>query len=506
MLNDSLFHPLLISDDNALTICTEDDLKSLRFPLPEFAPYLTTDPFEIQRRQLVFSDLLQHPRLTDLLEESTAKLDNLSEMCRKIGNVGSSGNEAILYSLLELQFYTETVHLLFKGCGYTLSSDLLKIFFETVEKIHSDSQFAALQKLLDETQIKLRRIRSVTVGVNLDAQLNVSEAGIVSINDAPFVTASPLGKLFRKENPPKDYTCIASVGIREIGGLTDRNRIALDQNFYTAMNEILKQSLRNMKRTMLDTVLPSIRSLLSVGNELAFFVKGTRYLEKLQQAKLPLSYPACSNVLSVKDLYNPLLLDKVHHGRIVPSHVTLNDQTEIYVLTGPNSGGKTVYLTAIGIGQIMFQLGLPIPARCAEMRICKTVVTHFTKESAKSTESRLADETIRLRECLGKVTKDSLVLLDEVFSSTSAYDARILAEALLEYLAKIGCSAFYVTHLHELAVKIKENQLSPSIKALSAEVSNGKRTYRITESPQEEVSTSLAHDVVMENGLGFLFE
>ncbi len=510
MLTEHILSPLLTMDENALLICSAEDLKAVHFPYPDFAPYLTVDASEIERRQRIFRDLIQIPKLTDLLEQSLIKLSDLSEIFRKIGNINGTSNETILYSLLEIQFFTDAVLLLHAGCDedifLKIQSEALKNFFKTIERMVSDDQFCALRKLLDDTKLKLRSIRSVTVGVNLDAQLNVSEAGIVSINEEAFATASPLSKIFRKENPSEEFTCIASVGIKEIGGLTDKNRISLDHNFYSAMNDILRTSLRGLKRNIVDTVIPSIRSLLGAMDEVTFLVKGARYLQKLQKEKIPLSYPVCSSDVSIVSLYNPLLLDKIPRGRIVPSDVKLNDQAKVFVLTGPNSGGKTVYLTAIGTAQVLFQMGLPVPAQNAEMRIYQSILTHFIKNIVKSTESRLADETIRLKECLQRVSEDSLILLDEVFSSTSAYDALFLAEALLDYLAKIGCHAFYVTHLHELAVKIRNNGMSPYINALSAEISNGKRTYRITEASDEETNTSLARDVVMENGLGFLFE
>jgi len=510
MIKEHILSPLLTSDKNALLICQADDLMSLHFPFPDYASYLTTDAFEIEQRQFMFRDLLQISQLADLLEKAIDKISDLSDVCKKIGKISGTSNESLLYSLLEIEFFTDTVLLL--NNGYTennlceMKSRRLKNFFEEVQAIISDEQFISLQKILDETKVKLRNIRSITVGVNLDAQLNVCEAGIVSINDEAFVTASPLSKFFRKENSPAEFTCIASVGIKELGGLTDKNRISLDQNFYSALNDILWNSLRGLKRNIADAVMPAIRSLLGIQDDLSFLIKCTRYLNKLQNEKLPLSYPVYSSTVSIASLYNPLLVEKTQRNKIVPSNVNLDHEKRVFVLTGPNSGGKTIYLTAIGIAQILFQLGLPVPAQSAKMRIYESIVTHFSKQSIKTAESRLADETIRLKECLRRVTKDTLFLLDEVFSSTSAYDALFLAEALLTYLTKIGCHAFYVTHLHELAAKIKNNEISPYIKALSAEVTNGKRTYRIIESCSEESISSLARDVVLENGLGFLFE
>ncbi len=509
MLKNHSLPPLLSLDADALLICSGESMKSLKFPCPDFAPYLTCNEAEIKRRQLLFRDLLNHPTLFEILKHSLEKINNLAEICKKLGTVSGNNNETILYSLLELQFFTDALLTLHEGYREemidSLESDAWITFLRQIHRIVSDEQFTALKELLDDTDVKLRSIRSVTLGVNLDAQLNVKEAGIVSINEEPFVTASPLARLFGQDKPPRDFTCIASVGIQEIGGLLGKNRISLDQNFYSAMNTILQGSLRGLKRNLVNTVMPSIHTLLERKDELAFLIRGTEYLMKLQNAKLPLSYPTCSRTVRIRSLHNPLLLDKLTRQKIVPSDVTIDDKARLFVLTGPNSGGKTVYLTAVGLAQIFFQTGLPIPAQWAEMRIYRNIVTHFVKESVCSTESRLAGETVRLKNCLNNVTKESLLLLDEVFSSTSAYDAVFLAEALLGYLAKIGCHGIYVTHLHELAVKIREGKTDSCIRTMSARVTGGRRTYEITEAIDEEISTSLARDVVIENGLGFLF-
>ena len=124
----------------------------------------------------------------------------------------------------------------------------------------------------------------------------------------------------------------------------------------------------------------------------------------------------------------------------VPSSVRFTQSERIYILTGPNSGGKTVYLNAIGHGQLMFQMGLPVCAGAARMKPYEKILVHFVMTSQKQSESRLVNETVRLKESLEQVTENTLLLLDETFSSTSAYDAMLLAEALSRYLSRIHCS------------------------------------------------------------------
>ena len=142
------------------------------------------------------------------------------------------------------------------------------------------------------------------------------------------------------------------------------------------------------------------------------------------------------------------------------------------------------------------------------MRIYDTLLTHFVSAVQKESESRLVNETVRLREVLENLTTDTLFLLDETFSSTSAYDGLFLAEALLKYLLPIGCHCLYVTHLHSLVIRIADMQATGEtrVQLLSAKTEDGKRTYRILPCSGEVVQSSLAEDIIRENGLGFLLD
>ena len=157
---------------------------------------------------------------------------------------------------------------------------------------------------------------------------------------------------------------------------------------------------------------------------------------------------------------------------------------------------------------ILFQLGLPVPAQKAVMEPLSNLVTHFIRETQRETESRLANEAARLKEALEQVHADTLFLLDETFSSTSAYDGLYLAEALLKYLLRTGCQCIYVTHLHGLTERILELQASGEtrVQMLTAMAESGRRTYRIVRTDKNPLQTSLAEDIIRENGLGFLLE
>ena len=132
----------------------------------------------------------------------------------------------------------------------------------------------------------------------------------------------------------------------------------------------------------------------------------------------------------------------------------------IYVLTGPNRGGKSVITVALGAAVALCQLGLPVPCEYAEISPVDGIFTHFP-EGADDTidKGRLGEECARLREIFDSVTENSLILLDESLSSTGAYEASYIASEILKSFAVIGSRGIFSTHLHELAASVPEINL-----------------------------------------------
>lgn len=517
MVRTYLFDALVNTDSETSSseadlLCTEEDLKALKFPMREARPYLTANETEILERQAIFSDLLEEDTVLAFFTAAYEKAQLLSDFLDKIGYLADGENEALLYSLKELVLFTEAMDLLADRCDgikvESLKSGRLRAWITTVRALSEDEQYLAIKKWLEGYSESLRNIHSLTLGVNLDAQMNVKEVGIVSFNTESYVNSSVLDKILRNYDPPKEYTCLVPLGIRNLG-ITAQTALHIDKEFYAGMNRVVKNSIRGIKRYLTDSLQRTLDSFASRKEELAFFFKGTLYIQNLKHAGLPIVFPKldCKNYFT--RLYNPLLLDHCFAHRIIPSSVTMDEQQRIFLLTGPNSGGKTVFVQSLGLAQLFFQLGLPVTAEEAAMQPYDRIITHFIEASYKPTESRLANETVRLKESLNKIKGRSLLLLDETFSGTNVYDALFLAEALVKYLSsRSNCYAIYITHIHELNERLEAlRQTAPytCIRLMAAGIKDRRRTYEIVPYTGEHVSSGFARDVVMENGLGFLF-
>ena len=180
----------------------------------------------------------------------------------------------------------------------------------------------------------------------------------------------------------------------------------------------------------------------------------------------------------------------------------------IYVLTGPNRGGKSVITCAIGLCQSMLQLGMYLPAKVCEISPADGIFTHFpTGADDTIDKGRLGEECARLGEIFDAVTAHSLVLLDESLSSTGSFEASYIAAEVLAGLAQAGCRCLFSTHLHELAQEIDRiNQESAKnggvkIDTLVAGIEEGKRSFRIIRAKPD--GKSYARDIAERYGLTY---
>ena len=472
--------------------------------------YFTTDPAVIEHRISVFEDMLEYPEISVTLNKLFPILTDIMELRRLEADTGDT--ESYLESLTEIELYISSISILHSGLKEIkdkVKSDAFKILAKRIDDLVNSEYYSELNAKLAELTSRVRDIKSVTIGVNLDAQLRPSYAGVLSINPESFRSGDVIDKILRLNFKEDEYTCIANL-VPFNKKQSENQRTALALAFNSAINDVYKQSLRSWKRIVQSFVLENTDFLLNLMPEIEFLVKGTNLLRALKKKGLHLCRPKISTdkiTFIAHELYNPCVALKVE-DEMITNDIEFDDSAMIYVLTGPNRGGKSVITCAVGLAQVMFQLGMFVPAKDATISIADAIFTHFpTGADDTIDKGRLGEECARLRDIFEGVTQNSFVFLDESLSSTGAYEASYIAAEVLAGFSRLGCRCLFSTHLHELAAQIDNinARTAPdggsAIDTLVAGIEDGNRSFKIVRMKPD--GKSYARDIADKYGLSY---
>ena len=475
--------------------------------------FFTSDPDVIKYRQTAISDMISIPSIRDTLSAIHPILSDINEL-RRLDKERSSSAESYLYSITEIELYVSCIDTLCEGflpVRDKIKSPAFSALADMAIELSDSDYYKELNKRLEALSQRVREVKSITVGVNLDRELRPVSAGVISINSEQFKSGKVLDKILRLSFKNDAFTCIAELSPFE-KGQSENRREALVGAFNSAIEDVFRSSVKGWRAIVGDYVLDNTDFLLKLLPEIEFISRSAELIETLNEKPgcktcIPILCDPRDKVFSAKGLYNPRVALAID-DEIVTNDLTLDDDAKIYVLTGPNRGGKSVITVALGAAQAMCQLGLPVPAEEASISPVNAIFTHFP-EGADDTidKGRLGEECARLKEIFDGIDGDGMILLDESLSSTGAYEASYIASEILAGFAVLGCRGIFSTHLHELAMRVPEiNERSSAlggvrIDTLVAGIEEGRRSFKIHRAKPD--GKSYAKDIADKYGLSF---
>ncbi len=229
--------------------------------------------------------------------------------------------------------------------------------------------------------------------------------------------------------------------------------------------------------------------------EFQFYLAYLDYIRPLRVAGLSFCYPevsAGSKEVLAADTYDLALASKLVAGRkpVVTNDFRLEGRERIFVVTGPNQGGKTTFARSFGQLHHLAATGCPVPGSAARLFLFDRLFTHFeVVEDLAKMSGKLEDDLIRVGEILRSATPRSIIVLNEAFASTTLHDARFLGTKLLTKVMQLDALCVYITFVDELA-SLGDQVVSMMSTIVPEEPAT--RTYKVVRKPADGLAYALA--------------
>ena len=468
--------------------------------------FFSCDPVVLRYRAEIIEEIAASEPLQQLIADALPMIRDVYEM-RKVLNHGDGSLESGLSSTRYIEQYIELVELFRQRLEPLApqSAGLRRLKDEILARSESED-FKALRRHLEDLDTRIGRIKSITLGLNLDGNLHVTDAGLVSINTAPFRQSSLMDRLLGRSG--KDPMVCMSGFASIAKSSRDDERQALDSAVHRALDVVFAKVIRSWEPVINQYYHDETRFFVELMDDLRFLSAAVHFFLELRAHGCrfcrPVIRPVQDRALHLHNVYNPMLALKVSGEPIVANDFDYDENGRFYLVTGPNHGGKSIFCYSIGMAQALFQLGLPVPAERAEMSPVTGIYTHFpTSDEDNYGKGRLESECARISAILPRLRDTDLFLMDESFSSTSLLEGSYIAGEVLSAISEIGCGGVYVTHIHELTQRVRELSVGPgkldNLVAQMQSVSDGTRSYRVLRTTPDGLS--YARDIARKYGL-----
>lgn len=395
-------------------------------------------------------------------DELRHALDDVYDIERLVGRISFGNVNA--KDLVQLKYSLQQLP--------TINDVLGRIGIEQVETSHAEQIVQRLSYLNEEAPLSIKEGGLFNEGFHqaLDELRSASQNGKAWLNE-----------LQQKE---RERTGIKSLKIaynKVFGYYIEISKANLHQFDAEKNGYMRKQTLSNAERFITDELKEKESLILGADekavdleyqlfielreeikryiHELKMIARNIATLDVLQnfsEVSVKNNYvqPSFSNerVLDLVDARHPVVEQVMSKSDYVPNDCHLDDQSFIYLITGPNMSGKSTYMRQVALISIMAQMGSFVPAAECTLPIFDQIFTRIgAADDLVSGQSTFMVEMLEAKNALTNATKDSLIIFDEIGRGTSTYDGLSLAQSMIEYVHhEIHAKTLFSTHYHEL--------------------------------------------------------
>jgi DNA mismatch repair ATPase MutS len=228
--------------------------------------------------------------------------------------------------------------------------------------------------------------------------------------------------------------------------------------------------------------------------EIQFYFAYLDFIGPLKANGLPFCLPKVHDTKAIfaRETFDIALASKlaIQKAPVVRNDFSLDTVERIIVISGPNQGGKTTFSRTFGQIHFLASLGCPVPGEQASLFLFDDLYTHFGKEEDSTFESgKLEDDLLRIQKVLQRATSRSIIIMNEIFASTTTQDALALGTKVLKKVIALDALCVVVTFIDELTL------LDPSIVSMTSSVNPDnpvERTFKIVRNPADGLAYAMS--------------
>jgi len=229
--------------------------------------------------------------------------------------------------------------------------------------------------------------------------------------------------------------------------------------------------------------------------EIQFYVSYQEYISQVKRRDLQFCYPEIS--IGQKDIHSNEGFDLALAYKLARENTTvvcndfyLNEEERVFLVSGPNQGGKTTFARTFGQLHYLSAIGCPVPGSSAKLFHFDRIFTHFERaEDIHNLRSKLEDDLIRIHQILEQATSRSIIILNEILSSTTLQDAILLSKKIMEKVIILDALCIWVSFIDEL--QAINNKIVSMISTIVPE-NPSVRTFKIERLPADGLAYALS--------------